>query len=98
MTECYQTTFPFEAHFSRRVEAHFDGSQMTTHGGALLLRAVEKKIQLLKCVVACFSDGREPQRIEHVLSELLAQRIYALALGYEDLNDHEELRHDAPSG
>lgn len=94
MTECNQTTFPFEAHFSRRVEARFDGSQMTTDGGALLLRGVDKKIRLLKRVVACFNDGRDAQRIEHVLSELLAQRIYALALGYEDLNDHEELRHD----
>jgi DDE family transposase len=94
MTECNQTTFPFEAHFSRRVEARFDGSAMTTDGGALLLRAVDRKIRLLKRVVACFTDGRDAQRVEHALPELLAQRIYALALGYEDLNDHEELRHD----
>jgi len=94
MTECNQAAFPFEAHFSRRVEARFDGSQMTTDGGALLLRAVDKKIGLLQRVVACFTDGRDARRIEHELSEMLAQRIYALALGYEDLNDHEELRHD----
>ena len=94
MTECNQTAFGFEAHFSRRVEARFDGSQMTTDGGALLLRAADQKIRLLKRAAACFCDGRDPQRIEHELSEMLAQRIYALALGYEDLNDHEELRHD----
>lgn len=94
MTECSQTSFLFEAHFSRRVEARFDGSAMTTDGGALLLRAVDQRIRLLKRVVACFTDGRDPQRVEHELSQMLAQRIYALALGYEDLNDHEELRHD----
>jgi hypothetical protein len=94
MTECNQTTFPFEAHFSRRVEASFDGRQMTTDGGALLLRAVDRKIGLLKRVAACFTDAREPERVKHALPELLAQRLYALALGYEDLNDHEELRRD----
>src|SRR5487761_806813 len=94
MTECSQTFFPFEAHFSRRVEARFDGSAMTTDGGALLLRAVDKKVRLLPRVAACFNDGREAQRVEHELSEMLAQRIYGLALGYEDLNDHEELRND----
>jgi Transposase DDE domain group 1 len=94
MTECNQTAFPFEGHFSRRVVAKFDGAQMTTEGGALLLRETDRKIRLLKRVAACFSDRRDPQRIEHGLSEMLAQRIYGLALGYEDLNDHEELRRD----
>jgi len=98
MTECNQTVFLFEAHFSRRVEGCFDGAAMTTDGGALLLRAVDKKIRLLQRVAACFRDGRAAQRIEHELSALLAQRIYGLALGYEDLNDHEELRHDALLG
>lgn len=94
MTECNQTAFLFEAHFARHVVADFDGSRMTTDGGALLLRAVDRKIGLLKRVVACFTDARDPQRIAHELPEMLAQRIYALALGYEDLNDQEELRHD----
>ena len=94
MTECSQTFFPFEAHCSRLVEARFDGSAMTSDGGALLLRAVDKKIRLLQRVVVCFTDGRDAQRLEHELSEMLAQRIYGLALGYEDLNDHEVLRHD----
>jgi hypothetical protein len=94
MTECNQTAFPFEAHFSRQVVAQFDGAQMTTDGGALLLRAVDRRIDLLKRVVSCFTDGRDPERIEHPLGEMLAQRVYGLALGYEDLNDHEELRRD----
>src|SRR5262252_196180 len=94
MTECSQNTFAFEAHFSRRVVGSFDGQHMTTDGGALLLRAVDRKIGLLKRVAACFTDARDPERVEHPLAELLAQRIYALALGYEDLNDHEELRRD----
>jgi hypothetical protein len=94
MTECNQTAFPFEVHFSQQVVAGFDGSQMTTDGGVLLLRAVDRKIGLLKRVAACFTDTRAAERVEHSLSELLRQRIGALALGYEDLNDHEELRHD----
>jgi hypothetical protein len=94
MTECNQSQFEFEAHFSRRVVAEFSGAQMTTDGGALLLRAVDRRLGLLPRVARCFTDGRDPQRIEHPLRELLAQRIYALALGYEDLNDHEELRRD----
>src|ERR1700739_1023242 len=94
MTECNQSAFPFEAHFSRQVGAQFDGVQMTTDGGALLLREADRKIGLLKRVVRCYTDARDPERVEHGLSELLAQRLYGLALGYEDLNDHEELRRD----
>lgn len=94
MTECTQVQFPFEAHFSRQVVGRFDGSQLTTDGGGLLLRQTDRKIGLLRRVVSCFTDTRQPERVEHELDELLAQRIYGLALGYEDLNDHEELRHD----
>ena len=94
MTECNQSRFEFEAHFSRRVEAEFSGERLTTEGGALLLRAVDRKIGLLRRVESCFTDTRDAQRIEHELSEMLVQRIYGLALGYEDLNDHEELRND----
>ncbi len=95
MTECTQSQFPFEAHFSRQVVGRFDGSRLTTDGGGLLLRQADRKIGLLRRVVGCFTDTRQPERIEHELGEMLAQRIYGLALGYEDLNDHEELRGDA---
>jgi hypothetical protein len=94
MTECNQTLFPFEAHFSRQVVAQFEGSWLTTEGGSLLLRQADRKIDLLRRVVRCFTDYRQPERIVHRLEEMLAQRIYGLALGYEDLNDHEQLRQD----
>ena len=94
MTECTQSQFPFEAHFSRQVVGRFDGSRLTTDGGGLLLRQTDRKIGLLRRVAACFTDTRQPERVEHDLAQLLAQRLYGLALGYEDLNDHEQLRHD----
>ena len=94
MTECSQESFEFAAHFLRRVVGQFDGARMSTEGGALLLRQVDRKIGLLRRVAACFADGRDPERVQHSLAEMLGQRIFGLALGYEDLNDHEELRHD----
>jgi hypothetical protein len=94
MTECSETLFRFEAHFSRGVVGQFAGDRLTTEGGSLLLRQAERKIGLLQRVAACFTDYRQPERIEHRLEEMLAQRIYGLALGYEDLNDHEQLRQD----
>jgi hypothetical protein len=94
MTECSQETFSFTAHFSRRVEAGFSAGRVSTDGGVLLLREVEGKIHLQGRLVGCFIDGRSPFRVKHQLSEMLAQRIYGLALGYEDLNDHEQLRSD----
>jgi hypothetical protein len=94
MTECNQETFRFAAHFSRRVEAGFTAGQVSSDGGALLLRQVDGRIKLLDRLAGCFSDGRDPERIEHPVGEMLAQRIYGLALGYEDLNDHEQLRSD----
>ncbi len=94
MTECIQSPFEFEAHFSRQVVGRFDGSRLTTDGGGLLLRQADRKIGLLKRLAACFTDTRQPERIEHGLREMLAQRVYGLALGYEDLNDHEQLRDD----
>src|SRR5271165_3377604 len=94
MTECIQESFSFTAHFSRRVEAGFTAGRVSSDGGALLLREADRRINLLSRVAACFSDGRSPLLIRHGLSEMLAQRIYGLALGYEDLNDHEQLRSD----
>ena len=74
--------------------AQFEGSWLTTEGGSLLLRQADRKIGLLRRVARCFTDYRQPERIEHRLEEMLGQRIYGLALGYEDLNDHEQLRQD----
>jgi hypothetical protein len=76
------------------VEAGFTAGQVCSDGGSLLLREADRKINLLGRLRSCFSDGRSPLLVKHQLSEMLAQRIYGLALGYEDLNDHEQLRTD----
>ncbi len=94
MTECNQESFTFTAHFSRRVQAEFPAGRVSSDGGALLLREADRRINLLGRLASCFSDGRSPLLVRHQLSEMLAQRIYGLALGYEDLNDHEQLRSD----
>jgi hypothetical protein len=94
MTECNQESFEFAAHFSRRVVAEFSSDRLTTDGGSPLLRQTDRRIGLLRRFAGCFFDGRDPGRIRHSISEMIAQRVYGLALGYEDLNDHEHLRHD----
>ena len=94
ITECSQSSFSFARHFRRQVSARFDGGVISSDGGALLLREVDRRINLLPRLAACFEDRRDPRRIEHRVGELVSQRVYALALGYEDLNDHDELRRD----
>ena len=94
MTECIQESFEFAAHFSRDVVARFDGGSMTSDGGALLLREAERRVNLLPRLARCFDDRRKPWLVEHSVAELVAQRVYGLALGYEDLSDHDELRSD----
>jgi hypothetical protein len=76
------------------VEADFTAGQVSSDGGSLLLRETDGKINLLRRVANCFSDGRRPLLVKHQLTEMLSQRIFGLALGYEDLNDHEQLRRD----
>ena len=94
MTECIQESFSFTAHFSRRVQAEFTAGRVSSDGGAVLLREADRRINLLGRLAGCFLDGRAPLLVKHNLSEMLAQRIYGLALGYEDLCDHEQLRSD----
>ena len=93
-TECNQFVFGFHPLKHREIRAQFDGGAITTEGGGLLLREVEKRIGVVRQFAACFRDYRNPDLIEHSVEELVAQRVYGLALGYEDLNDHEELRKD----
>src|SRR6266403_2448071 len=93
-TECNQFVFGFHPLKQREIRAQFDGGAITSDGGGLLLREVEKRIGILHQFAACFSDYRNGDLIEHTVKELVAQRVYGLALGYEDLNDHEELRKD----
>jgi DDE family transposase len=94
MTECNQGSFQFEGHFFRQVTGRFDGGQQTSDAGGLLLRETDRRLNLLARFAACFVDGRNPKRIEHPVQEMVSQRVYGTALGYEDLNDHEQLRHD----
>lgn len=93
-TQCNGMLFDFQGQNRREVVATFDGGTITTDGGALLLQEVERLTGIIGDFSACFTDHRNPKLIEHTLEQLIAQRIYALALGYEDLNDHDELRHD----
>jgi hypothetical protein len=93
-TECNQFVFEFHPLTRREIRAQFDGGAISSDGGGLLLREVEKRIKILRQFAACFTDYRNPDLIEHPVEELVAQRVYGLALGYEDLNDHEELRND----
>jgi hypothetical protein len=93
-TECSQQTFEFQGLKSRRVQAAFDGGPITSDGGGLLLREVEARCQIVAQFARCFRDCRDRDLIEHTVEELVAQRVFALALGYEDLNDHDELRRD----
>ena len=79
---------------SRKVAVDFDGGQISSDAGALLLRDVDRTLRLTERVAACFEDGRVPELIEHSVRTLVMQRIVAIALGYEDLNDHDQLRRD----
>ena len=93
-TQCNQESLQFHPLNRRQVRGQFDGGAITTDAGGLLLREVEKRTGIIAQFAACFTDHRDPARIEHGVEELVAQRVYGLALGYEDLNDHEELRRD----
>ena len=93
-TECNQESFRFHPLAPREVRGRFDGGAITSDAGGLLLREVEKRTGIVAQFAACFRDHRDPARIEHTVKELVAQRVYGLALGYEDLNDHDQLRHD----
>jgi hypothetical protein len=92
--QCTRNDFPFEPLSGRQVIARFDGGTITSDGGALLLAEVERHSGILRRLAQCFTDHRDPEVIEHTALQLLSQRIYALALGYEDLNDHDTLRTD----
>ena len=93
-TECTQKHFGFHPLQTREVVAQFDGGRITTDGGALLLREVERRTGIIRQFAGCFTDHRDPDLIEHTVEDLVGQRVYGLALGYEDVNDHDELRHD----
>ena len=94
----YTRQLVFQQLGRREVVGRFDGGMISSDAGGLLLREVEKRFGILKRFAACFRDYRDPQRIEHNLATLISQRVYGIALGYEDLNDHDSLRHDVVMG
>jgi Transposase DDE domain group 1 len=93
-TECRQDSLDFGTAEGRAVVGAFDGGVISSDAGALLLGATDRAIGLVRRFAGCFSDGREADCIEHTVATLVGQRLFAIALGYEDLNDHDELRHD----
>ena len=93
-TECSAECFDFGIVEDRPVEAAFDGGLVTSDAGALLLGATDRAIGMMDRFAACFRDARRAELIEHEVATLVGQRVFAIALGYEDLNDHDELRHD----
>lgn len=94
MTKCYQTSFHFSSVKRRQVEADFSGGDITSNAGVLLLREADRKLGLCRSVARVLGDQRVRGRCEYTVEELIKQRVYGLALGYEDLNDHLQLRHD----
>jgi hypothetical protein len=93
-TQCSRDLFGFAPIEGRRVEAGFDGGDATSDAGALLLGATDRAIGLMRRFAACFDDGRTPVLVEHSVATMVAQRVFGIALGYEDLVDHDQLRHD----
>ncbi len=97
-TQCHTKHGQLELNFqglgSRKVVSRFDGGFISSDGGALHLREVEARLGIIAGFAACFEDRRDPSRTDHSIGELVAQRVYGLALGYEDLNDHDRLRCD----
>src|SRR3954462_543200 len=93
-TQCSADLFGFAPVQGRKVEAAFDGGAVTSDAGALLLGAADRAINLVGRFAACFADGRRSELIEHEVATLVGQRVFGIALGYADVNDHDVLRHD----
>jgi hypothetical protein len=97
-TECSAKPYAFGQLDRRQVVADFSGGQITTDGGLIFVAQVDKHYRISERLAACFGDQRDPTRVQHELSDLIAQRLYGLVQGYEDLNDHDALRHDPMFG
>src|SRR4051794_18150639 len=93
-TECSADLFGFARVEGRAVVTAFDGGTMTSEAGAMLLGATDGQIRLIERFAGCFTDHRAADLVEHTVSGLVGQRVFGIALGYEDLIDHDQLRHD----
>src|SRR5271165_5719266 len=98
MTDCNEQKWLFQELGCRKVEVDFGGGYLSSDGGGLILRELERHSGLLRDVAGCFIDYRDQRYVEHSVRELVSQRIHGLALGYEDLNDHDHLRRDPVHG
>ena len=98
MTDCNEQKWLFQELGYRKVEVDFGGGYLSSDGGGLILRELERHSGLLRDVAGCFIDYRDQRYVEHSVRELVSQRILGLALGYEDLNDHDHLRRDPVHG
>jgi len=94
MTKCTSNPIKFPGVKGRKIEANFNGHVITSDGGSMLLRAADALLGLTKRAARCWNDPRRKASCTHTIEAMLRQRVYALALGYEDLNDHDALRHD----
>jgi Transposase DDE domain group 1 len=97
-TQCNPEQLQFSCVERRRVVVAFDGGTVSSDAGALLLGRTDEAIGLIDRLAGCFIDERDQGLIEHTLRTMIGQRVFGMALGYEDLNDHESLRHDAVFG
>jgi Transposase DDE domain group 1 len=93
-TECNAELFEFTPVGRRAVVAGFDGGAITSDAGAVLLGATDDAIRLVERFADCFIDRRKPELVEHLVATLVGQRVFGIALGYEDISDHDKLRHD----
>ena len=94
MTHCNTRNISFSSCKSKKVELNFNGGDVTSDGGVLLLREIDRKLSLTKQIANLIPDARDQRYVDHPVNKILAQRIYGIALGYEDVNDHITLRKD----
>ena len=95
MTKCVLPSTPLPAFKGRKVEVNFEGGDITSDGGIILLQQMDRKLGLTEKIAGRLCDPRDPSRVKHDQLSMVRQRLYGLALGYEDLNDHSALRRDS---
>ena len=95
MTKCVLSSTPLPAFKGRKVEVNFEGGDITSDGGIILLQQMDRKLSLTEKIAGRLCDPRDPSRVKHDQLSMIRQRLYGLALGYEDLNDHSALRRES---
>ena len=93
-TQCNTNRIEFHPHHKRQVLADFNGGMITSDAGGTVLREAEMRFGAIEAFSGCFTDHRDQRYVEHTVKDIVAQRVMGLCLGYEDINDHEELRND----